>query len=74
MKMSEGSQKRVENTVGNGEIARHEQFLPFPQYFQKKSTEDTQNPGLVWERVKMFSGLLLKLSVIATRLSSRESA
>ena len=22
--------KRVENTVGKGEIARHEQFLPFP--------------------------------------------
>ena len=36
--------KWIENTVGKGEIARYEQFLPFPQYFQK--------PGLVWERVK----------------------
>ena len=27
--------KPVENTVGKGEIARHEQFLLFPQCFQK---------------------------------------
>ena len=27
--------KRVENTVGKGEIARCEQFLLFPQCFQK---------------------------------------
>ena len=26
---------RVENMVGKGEIARYEQFLPFPQCFQK---------------------------------------
>ena len=28
--------KQVENNVGIGEIARHEQFLVFPQCFQKK--------------------------------------
>ena len=28
---------RVENTVGKGEIARQEQFLLFPQCFQKAS-------------------------------------
>ena len=33
--------KRVENTVGKGEIARYEQFLLFPQCFQKTSTTDT---------------------------------
>ena len=33
--------KRVENTVGKGEIARYEQFLLFPQCFQKTSTVDT---------------------------------
>ena len=33
--------KRVENTVGKGEIARNEQFLFFPQCFQKTSTADT---------------------------------
>ena len=27
--------KRLENTVGKGEIARYEQFLLFPQCFQK---------------------------------------
>ena len=32
---------RVENTVGKGEIARYEQFLLFPQCFQKTR----KNPG-----------------------------
>ena len=44
--------KWVENTAGKGEIARYDQFLLFPQCFQKTSTADTQKPGLVWERVK----------------------
>ena len=43
--------KRVENTVGKGEIARNEQFLLFPQYFQKTCTAETEKLGLVWERV-----------------------
>ena len=30
--------KRVENTVGKGEIARYEQFLLFPQCFQMTCT------------------------------------
>ena len=33
--------KSVENTVGKGEIARYEQFLLFPQCFQKTHTADT---------------------------------
>ena len=33
--------KRVENTVGKGEIARYEQFLLFPQCFQKTFITDT---------------------------------
>ena len=33
--------KRVENTVGKGEIARYEQFLLFPQCFQRTFTADT---------------------------------
>ena len=32
--------KRVENTVGKGEIAGYEQFLLFTQYFQKICTAD----------------------------------
>ena len=33
--MAEKFSKWVENTVGKGEIARYEQFLLFPQCFQK---------------------------------------
>ena len=32
---------RVESTVEKGQIARHEQFLLFPQCFQKTCTADT---------------------------------
>ena len=37
---------KVENTVGKGEIARYEQFLLFPQCFQKNC--------IVWGRVNML--------------------
>ena len=37
--------------MGIEEIARQEQFLLFPQCFQKTSTADMYKPGLVWERV-----------------------
>ena len=33
--------KQVENTAGKGEIARYEQFLLFPQCFQKTYSADT---------------------------------
>ena len=33
--------KTVENTVGKGEIAPHEEFLLFPQCFQKTCSTDT---------------------------------
>ena len=33
--------KWVENSVGKGEIAHYEQFLLFPQCFQKTFTADT---------------------------------
>ena len=46
------SSSQVKNTKGKGEIARFEQFLLFPQCFQKTSAADTYKPGLVWERVK----------------------
>ena len=41
MKLEESFFKRVENTVGKGEIARYEQFLLFPQCFQKIFTAET---------------------------------
>ena len=30
--------RRVQNTVGKGEIVRYEQLLLFPEYFQKACT------------------------------------
>ena len=42
------------------EIARYEQFLLFPQCFQRTCTADMQKPGLVWERVNPERRSLLK--------------
>ena len=43
--------KRVENTVGKGEIARNEQFLLFPQCFQKACFLGASKGVIVWEWV-----------------------
>ena len=43
--------KRAEKTVGKGEIARYEQFLLFPQCFQK-TCGHVKKQGLVLVRVK----------------------
>ena len=43
--------KQVENTVGKGEIARHEQFLLFPQCFQKARFPEVSKSIIVWEWV-----------------------
>ena len=45
--------KWVENTGRKGGIACYEQFLLFPQCFQKTCTADTYKPGLVLERVNL---------------------
>ena len=47
--------KRVENTVGKGEIARYEQFLLFPQGFQKACFSGASKGVIVWEWVKELS-------------------
>ena len=44
--------ERVENTVGKGEIARYEQFLLFPQYFQKACFPGASKGVIVWEWLK----------------------
>ena len=44
--------KRVESTVGRGEIAGHEQFLLFPQCFQKACFPEASKGVIVWEWVK----------------------
>ena len=44
--------KWVENTVGKGEIAGYEQFLRFPQCFQKACFQWASKGVIVWEWVK----------------------
>ena len=44
--------KRVENTVGKGEIAHNEQFLLFPQCFQKACFPGASKGVIMWEWVK----------------------
>ena len=41
--------KRVENTVGKGEIAQYKQFLLFPQCFQKACFPGASKSVIVWE-------------------------
>ena len=68
--------KWVENPVGKGEIARYEQFLLFPQCFQKyeqfllfpqcfqKACFPEPSKGvIVWERVN-FNSLKSKIAVV----------
>ena len=43
--------KQVENTVGKGEIAHYEQFLLFPQCFQKACFPEASKCVIVWEWV-----------------------
>ena len=43
--------KLVENTVEKEEIARYEQFLLFPQYFQKACFPGASKGVIVWEWV-----------------------
>ena len=44
--------KRIENTVGKGEIARNEQFLLFPQCFPKACFPGASKGVIVWKWVK----------------------
>ena len=46
--------KWIENTVGKGEIARYEQFLLFPQCFQKACFPGASKSVIVWEWVLMY--------------------
>ena len=43
--------KQVENTVDKGKIARYEEFLLFPQCFQKAGFPGASKSVIVWERV-----------------------
>ena len=46
--------KRVENNVGKGEIAHKEQFLLFPQCFQKACFPGASKGVIVWGWVKCY--------------------
>ena len=59
--------RNLENTVGTGEIARYEQFLLFPQCFQKTCTADTLK-GLVWERMNVLLVDVVRIEWIAGML------
>ena len=47
--------KRVENTVGKGEIACYEQFLLFPQCFQKACFQRASKGVIEFDWVKLFT-------------------
>ena len=77
-KLSRKLSKRVENTVEKGEIARYEQFLLFPQCFQKACFPGVSKGVIVWEWVKgylritptMFDDILQRL---APRIQKRDT-
>ena len=55
--------KWVENTVGKGEIARYEQFLLFPQCFQKACYAGASKGVTEWEWVFKIKRMVhMKLS------------
>ena len=49
--------KQIENTVGKGEIARYEQFLLFPQCFQKACFPGASKGVIMCEWVNLFIDL-----------------
>ena len=56
--------KRVENTVGKGEIARYEQFLLFPQSFQKAYFPGASKGVVVWEWLKLTHYQMTKFRLV----------
>ena len=61
--------KPVENTVGKGEIARYEQFLLFPQRFQKACFPGVSKGVIVREWVKNIPSLVLQIFYIQKHVS-----
>ena len=54
--------KQVDNTVGKGEIARYEQFLLFPQCFQKACFPGASKGVIVWEWVNALQKVTIHVS------------
>ena len=61
--------KQVENTEGNGEIARNEQFLLLPQCFQKACFPGVSKGVIVWEWVKPVKNIMGKVLPVTWTLS-----
>ena len=55
--------KWVEKTVGKGEIPRYEQFLLFPQCFQKACFPAASKGVIVWEWVNLVLRIFLNNGV-----------
>ena len=53
--MEKSYPKKVENTVGKGEIAHYEQFLLFQQCFEKACFPEALKGVIVWEWVNTES-------------------
>ena len=64
--------KQVENTVGKGEIACYEQFLLFPQCFQKACSLGASKGVIVWEWVNTQPQLLPTLGMKALENTVRK--
>ena len=62
--------KRVENTVGKKEIARYEQFLLFPQCFQKACFPGASKDVIVWEWVNLTCTVLLQSMIFFVHVVS----
>ena len=54
-------QKRVENSLAKGEIARFEQILLLSQCFQKSSAADVSKCVYRWERVKSIMNSTIQI-------------
>ena len=55
--------KQVENTVGKGEIALHEQFLLFPQCFRKACCPGASKGVIVWEWVNGLNSIDFEINL-----------
>ena len=65
--------KLVENTVGKGEIVPYEQFLLFPQCFQRACSPGASKGVIVWEWVNtIFIGYLCFFFVLICFILSTE--
>ena len=56
--------------MGKGEIARYEQFLLFPQCFQKACFPGASKGVIVWEWLKPFPKKPLLLTISSTGLEN----